>query len=252
MSATSHRRSQEQRRLQQEQLRVQQAEVERRQRQRRLLGIVAIALVALVVGGGVALQAWRTARAPSAVRAVPIIATSLTPVTVQSGKPIVLGNTSAPVKIQLYEDFHCSHCREFGEKFGPTLTAQQSSGVLAIEFYPMSFIDQGSTAAANAMACAAESGFGQSYYPGLFANAALDWRDSQLLDLAKKVSTSVPGVFNTCVTTKAHAAWVDSINATAAGNGVKQTPTMFVEGTSVDIAKLTTASLTSMIQAARK
>ena len=44
------------------------------------------------------------------------------------------------------------------------LTAAQQSGQVRVELYPMAFIDEGSAAAANAMACAAEAGFGPSYY----------------------------------------------------------------------------------------
>ena len=79
----------------------------------------------------------------------------------------------------------------------------------------MSFIDEGSAAAANAMACAAEAGFGQNYYLGLFANHTLQWSDEQLIDLAGKVGGNVAEAFRTCVSTKQHAGWVESINAAA-------------------------------------
>jgi len=209
-----------------------------------VLAIVALALVVLVVGGGIGLQLWRTGRAPSAG---PTTASSFAPVTITSGKPIVLGEAGAPVKLQLYEDFHCPHCAEFEQEFGPTITAEQDAGRLAVELYPMSFIDPGSTAAANAMACAAQSGFGQAYYLGLFANHTLQWSDDQLVSLAGQVSTTVPDAFKTCVTSRAQQAWVDSINAAAASAGVAQTPTMLLNGSPVDIATLTPESLKSMI-----
>ena len=149
--------------------------------------------------------------------------------------------------ITLYEDFHCPHCGQFEEQFGPTITQAQESGAARVELYPMSFIDEGSVTAANAMACAAEAGFGQAYYLGLFANQNLQWSDPQLIELASKVGGSPSETFKTCVNRRAHADWVTSINAAADTNGVQQTPTMLINGKEVDIATLTPDSLKAMI-----
>jgi protein-disulfide isomerase len=227
--------------------RLQREQEAQRKRERRILGLVALAVVLLIVGVGIGVQQWRSGRTPSAL---PSTAGSLAPVTIADGKPIVLGQAGAPVKVQLYEDFHCPHCADFEEELGPTLTAEQQSGRVAVELYPMSFIDEGSATAANAMACAAEAGFGQAYYLGLFANHTLEWSDSQLVDLAGKVSSQVPASFGSCVTTKAHSGWVDSINAAAQANGVTSTPTMFINGAPVDVGTLTPESLKGMIDEA--
>jgi protein-disulfide isomerase len=230
-----------------ERAKLQQEQAARRARERRVLGIVALALVLVVVGGIVGVQFWRTGRTPSAV---PSTSSTLAPVTITDGKPIVLGSASALHRMRLYEDFHCTHCAEFEEEFGPIITEAQDAGRVAVELYPMSFIDAGSTSAANAMACAAESGFGQTYYLGLFANSSLDWQDDQLIALADQVSTTVPAGFSTCVTTKAHQAWVDSIDAAAGQAGVTATPSMFLDGAPVDIAALTPETLKTMINQA--
>jgi protein-disulfide isomerase len=209
--------------------------------------IAVIGFFLLMVGGGIGLQAWRTQRAPSAV---PSPAVTTAPITVTDGMPLVLGSADAPVKITLYEDFHCPHCAEFEDAFGNTLTEAQQSGKARIELYPMSFIDEGSAAAANAMACAAEAGFGQNYYLGLFANHTLQWSDEQLIDLAGKVGGDVTEAFRTCVSSKQHAGWVESINAAADKNGVQGTPTMFLNGNPVDLQTLTPDSLKAMIDQA--
>jgi len=216
-------------------------------RQQRILIIAVVAFFLLVVGGGIGLQAWRTQRAPSAVSSP---AATTAPITVTDGMPLVLGSPDAPVKITLYEDFHCPHCGEFEEQFGETLTAAQQAGKARIELYPMSFIDEGSATAANAMACAAEAGFGQNYYLGLFANHTLQWSDQQLIDLAGKLGGDVTEAFRTCVSTNQHAGWVESINAAAAKNGVQGTPTMFLNGNPVDLETLTPDSLKAMIDQA--
>jgi protein-disulfide isomerase len=226
----------------------QQAELlAKQQRERRIFLVVSIAVVLLLIGGGIGFQAWRTHRAP-VVDSTP--SATAEPIQVSAGRPLLLGPDSAPVKITLYEDFHCPHCAAFEEEFGPTITAAQDKGTAAIELYPMAFIDAGSYAAANAMACAAEAGFGQAYYLGLFANNTLTWNDDQLIALAGKVTAAPGSAFGTCVTTDAHKDWVDSINATADANKVTETPTMFLDSQPVDIATLTPETLQSMIDKA--
>jgi protein-disulfide isomerase len=218
-----------------------------RKRDQRILIAVIVGFVLVVVAGGIGFQAWRTTRSPSAA---PSTAVSASPATISNGRPIVLGSSQAPATITLYEDFHCPHCAEFEEQFGPVIQQAQDSGAARVELYPMSFIDEGSVTAANAMACAAEAGFGQAYYLGLFANHTLQWSDPQLIDLATKVGGSATEAFKTCVTRKAQADWVSSINATADQNGVTQTPTMLINGKPVDIANLTPDALKAMITSA--
>ena len=228
-----------------ERARVEAEQADARRRDQRILLSVVVAFVVLVVAGGIVFQAWRTHRSPSAA---PSATASASPVTITNGRPIPLGSPDAPVTITLYEDFHCPHCADFEEQFGPTITQAQESGAARVELYPMAFIDEGSVTAANAMACAAEAGFGQAYYLGLFANHTLQWSDPQLIDLATKVVGSPPTeAFQTCVKRRAHADWVTSINAAADRGGVSQTPTMLINGSEVQIESQTPESLKTMI-----
>jgi protein-disulfide isomerase len=235
-----------------EQARLAAEQAAARRRERRILVAVLVGFVLVLVGGGLALQAWRAGRAPTAVPIATATAAD-TPMMITEGRPLVLGDPGAPVTVTLYEDFHCPHCADFETDFGSTLTAAQQAGQVKIELYPMSFIDRGSTSAANAMACAAQAGFGQSYYLGLFANHTLSWSDDQLVDLAGTVGAADGGTFASCVRTRANGAWVGSINATADRNGVTATPTMFLDSQPVTIAGLTPDTLRAKIaDAARK
>lgn len=210
----------------------------------------ALALVVLLVGGGVGLQAWRTNRAPS-VEVAPPVATA-SPVTVRSGQPLVFGPADAPVTLRLYEDFHCPHCADFEEEFGPVIADAQAAGQARLALYPMAFIDAGSAAAANAMACAAESGFGPGYYAGLFANASLSWSNEQLLELAEQVNGGVSEQFRSCVTSRRHAGWVESINAVARAEGVTGTPALYLNDQLVHLADLTPDELRARVAEAAR
>jgi protein-disulfide isomerase len=215
-----------------------------RRRERRVLLAVLAGIVAVVVAGGIGLQAWRTGRAPAAV---PVQSPSAAAVSVATGRPVVLGDPSAPEVVTLYLDFHCPHCAEFDEEYAAVLDQARQSGRARIEVYPMAFIDDGSAAASNAFGCAAEAGFGPGYYAGLFANRNLAWNDDQLVALAGAVGADASGPFKQCVINRTHAGWVDSVNAVAAQRGVTSTPTLFLNGARVDIAELTPDRLAAMI-----
>ncbi|WP_152363550.1 DsbA family protein [Microlunatus speluncae] len=224
-----------------------QRQQQQRRRDRRILIIAAAVVLLLVVGGGVGYQVWQVNRAPGAV---PERAEALAPQPVAAGKPVRIGTPDAPRTLTAYVDFHCPGCAGFEDDYGPALFDAAARGAVAIDVYPMSFHDAGSTAAANAFGCATEAGFGRAYYRGLFANRDLDWSDSQLTALAAAVTNEVPPTFAGCVGSRAEAGWVDSINAAAEAAGVQQTPTVFLDGDPVDLTGTTPDMLIAMIEKA--
>ena len=215
-----------------------------RRRERWILVAVLVGLVAVVVGGGIGFQAWRTGRGPDLVA---VAEPSSPPVSLTTGQPVTYGAADAPKVVTVFADFHCPHCAEFDEAYGPVLDAARRAGRIRLEIYPMAFIDAGSIAAANAFGCAAEAGFAPGYYAGLFGNPVLRWSDAQLLALPAAVGATATPAFESCVTGRAHAGWVDSINAAAEQRGVSATPTVLVDGAVVDVSKLTPDDLAGMI-----
>lgn len=222
-----------------------------RAKERRRLVVIAVVVVLAVVGGGVAVQAFRANRAPSASPAGDTA--NFPPVTIAAGEPIRLGRAGAPVTLSLWEDFHCPHCADFEEEMGPMIAEAQRIGSVMVELYPVSFIDDGSASAANAMACAAEAGFGPAYYTGLFANHTLRWSHDQLLDLAEQVTENPPAPsFTSCVTGGKHQDWAQSMNDQMLPNNIAGTPTMFIDGERVDITGLTPVTLKALISGAQE
>jgi protein-disulfide isomerase len=216
-----------------------------RRRERWILLVVLVGVVVLAVGSGIGVQAWRTGRAPAPSAST--IEPSAPPVTLADGQPITFGPASATRTVTLFVDFHCPHCAEFEESYGPVLDQARQAGRIRLEIYPMSFIDEGSAAAANAFGCAAQSGFGPPYFDGLFANPTLRWNDEQLLALPAAVGATATPTFGSCVTGRANAGWVESVNAAAAERGVNSTPTLLVDGTAVDLTELTPDDLAAKI-----
>lgn len=226
----------------------QQQELAARRKKERTILIAAVLALVLLVGGGIGVQYWRTNRAPSAD--TPPESVEFAPVTVEEEKPVVLGAAGAPVTLTVFADFHCPHCVEFEEMFGETISAEQRAGRVALEVYPMAFIDEGSLNAANAFACAGEAGFGQPYHDGLFANASLGWSSEQLIDLADQLDVDAGQEFETCVSGMEHQSWVESMDAAAEAQGVTGTPSVFLDGESVSLDGLSPEDLKAQIDAA--
>jgi protein-disulfide isomerase len=217
-------------------------------RPRLVLGILLTAVVLIVIAAVAVIAHQRSHADPEPPAAQP----SFAPVSLTNGQPIRLGQDDAPVTLTLFEDFNCPHCADFEKNLGPTITDLQRSGRVKVELYPMSFVTKRSPALANAMACAATEGFGQSYWIGLFSNNGLSWSDDQLIRLGTLVGKPSPD-FAGCVRSDAHRAWVDSITSAASAKNVTETPTVFINGVRQPADKVsgwTAADLKSAIGAA--
>lgn len=222
----------------------QRAQQARRRRERRIVIGVALGLALALVVGGIVWFVVQGQTGRAAGPGAPIVEVQQTP---ESGRPIRFGGTAAPKVVEVFVDFHCPHCVEFEERFGPTIQEAESKGLVKVEVYPLSFIDTGSVSAANAFACSAVAGFPRAYFNGLFANATRQWSDQQLLALVGQVGRASTPEFEQCVTGKQQQAWVDSINAAGDSRGIKGTPTILVSGQQLAINTLTEAQLRSQL-----
>lgn len=130
-----------------------QAQVERRRAQVRneqlfVGGSVAV-LVALICVVGMAVQSQRATAG---------VSTTAAHATVQDG--VVWGSTSAPVTVDLYEDFKCTECQNFQQSSAAQLKDLVYAGKLQIKYHPIAYIDAGpdgfSSRASNAALCASD------------------------------------------------------------------------------------------------
>jgi protein-disulfide isomerase len=207
------------------------AEANARRKKRRTLGIIVLAVVVLVAAAGIGIGYATNFGKPKAQTAS---GDGWGPVKITNGKPIELGDPNAPVTLTLYEDFRCPHCANFENSLGDTITSLQKSGKVKVGLYVLTIIDnedgqQGSLRSGNAMACAAEEGFGEAYYNALYDNYGKAWTNEQLVDLAKQVGDPSAG-FESCVTGLKHQDWLNSAAQAANQNGVTGTPTVFING----------------------
>lgn len=205
-------------------------EVARRaERRRRLRTTVVIVLLALTVGAGIAIQAARSASDRPAVD--PDGRTA-------DGFGVPLGSESAPVTVEVYEDFLCPACGLFEAAAGPYLQTQAAEGQIRVVYRPIAILDgysttRYSTRALNAAACAADAGVFHQLHPLLFEfqppEGGAGLSDSRLQALGKEAG-AVDGSFGDCVRDLRYERWAQRATEAASKAGVVRTPTVLVNG----------------------
>jgi protein-disulfide isomerase len=210
--------------------RARQEEARRRARQRRYV-VTAVAVVLLLVAGVAGWYVYQAQRPAPSGGTLPAAADT-TGVRVGSG----------PVTVDIYLDFMCPHCRQFEGDAAATLDKLARDGKATIVYHPVAFLDRASstkysTRAAAASACAADTGHFTDYVRALYDNqpseGSAGLTDQRLIDLAGKAGIAT-GPFGDCVRAGTHKAWVDGVTEQATKANINATPTVLVNGKSVD------------------
>ena len=175
---------------------------------------------------------------------------------------IPIGDSSAPVKLTVYEDFRCSACGSFESNYQSAYKALVKAGKLELLVHPVDLIDNvdggsGSLAAGNAAACAQNAGKFEDYHDVLYANQPSESddsfsSDSTLISYAKQVSGLDTAAFESCVKSGKYDGWIkqnyrdlEQID----GNSTA-TPTLLANGSKLTLT--TPAAFTSQLTALAK
>jgi protein-disulfide isomerase len=209
--------------------------------------IVASALVLLVAaprnagqqgfGNGVpAIQASGMDHVSSGAIVAPTVTT---PATIPSSGR-TLGNASAPVTVDIYEDFQCPTCEAFTITSEPQIVANYVwTGKVKLVYHDFLVIDSGpggtteSLDAANAALCASDQGQFWPYHDWLFGNQ--HWENSgeftkdRLKTIAQGVGIKDLAKFTSCVDDGSHNADIKSAQ-TQIPTAFQGTPTLIVNG----------------------
>ncbi|WNM34491.1 thioredoxin domain-containing protein [Streptomyces sp. Li-HN-5-11] len=175
---------------------------------------------------------------------------------------IPVGKEGARSTLTVWEDFRCPACRGFEAAFRPTIHQLTGSGRLRVEYHLVRLIDgnlggSGSLRAANAAACAQDAGKFAAYHDVLYDNQPEETSDSysdnaRLIKLAGKVSGLDTPAFQKCVKNGTHDSWVDKSHQAFKAGNFSGTPTLTLNGKSLNLTQLTPAKLKQMVEAADK
>lgn len=216
-----------------------------------ILAIVAV-VVAVVIGSTSTQQA-----ATSGGSAVPQGAAGMgAGIVANSGAKLVSG---APT-LDVYEDFQCPYCGAFEKAMGSTVRQMGASGQVRLVYHILTFLDanlgnDSSTRAANAATCAADQKVFAAYHAAVFAGQpereGAGYTDAQLRSFAQQAGLSGDrlAAWQSCYDARRHNQYVVSVQEQSGRDGVTGTPTLKLDGTTLDVSTLTPASLAEAVKA---
>jgi len=148
----------------------------------------------------------------------------------RTGKGATLGAADAPVVLQDFSDFYCSHCRDFALDRAPELVKDYvDKGLLRIEFkhFPLRPSSYGAHIAAE---CAAGQDKFWEYHDLLFKNQqGSELSNTQLKKFAVDAGLDT-ATFDACLDQKQGKAQVDADAGEGTAKQINSTPTMFING----------------------
>jgi protein-disulfide isomerase len=227
------------------------AQAAAQRRRRTVVGAVVAAVVLVVALVAVVLvQTHRTSTD----------ATAAAPPGTTDGYALAVGSADAPVTVDVYEDFQCPVCAQLEATSGATFASLVDAGTVQLRYHGMAFLDRASTTeystrALNAAAVVAESGTDayRAFHDLLFAHQPAEGSagltDDQLIDYAGQAGATGAAV-ESGIRDLRYGDWVAAATEQASKDGVTGTPTVLVDGRTLDSAELTPEGITAAVQAA--
>lgn len=175
---------------------------------------------------------------------------------------LILGDTNAPAKIEVFEDFQCPACKQFTETIEPRVLAELvETGKAYYVFHNYPFLDKNSPAkesygAANASLCANEQAKFWEYHDVLFANwngeNEGNFNPERLISFSTVLDLDEDD-FAACVNEGRYADEVQASFDLGASMGVTGTPTVFVNGGQISPGFIPTfEEIAAAVEAAQK
>lgn len=156
--------------------------------------------------------------------------------------------------LTIWQDPQCPHCAKFEEIYGPVLDEMRANKLINIEYRMVSFLDGvmpksnlSSHRAVNAIGCALdqETTLAVKLHKLLYANQPAEegtgWTDDQLFDLADQAGFTTDtsrAEFSTCLKAQPYINWSTKVTDTFQQAGLQGTPTLQLDGKTIDFAKL--------------
>ncbi len=227
-------------------------ERERAERRRRgvWVGLMVVAVLALVVGIGYAVQSSRDTSG----------ATARPPAGAVGDYGVPHGETDAPVTVTVFEDFMCPFCGDFEAASGAVLDDLVASGEVRVDYRALAFLDRlsngtdYSTRAMSALGVVLDRAGPEvaiTFHDLLFENQPEEnsdgLSDDELVQLAVEAGADEAAVRGP-IEERAFEQWVANATDAASKAGVAQTPTVQVDGETLDYA--TIDDLTAAVRSA--
>jgi protein-disulfide isomerase len=204
------------------------AQAQAAQRRKIMIRLSIVAVVALLVAGGIAITVINSQ--PEAEAKAPVGADA------QEGLGIAFNADITPV-VNVWEDFQCPACATFEAATGDYLASLAREGRAKVVYHVLSFLGPESVTAANASACAADEGKFLEFHKLLYANQPSEnsgeWNDKKMIEYGAEVGATSE-TFKQCVNDRTYRGWVNNISSDGSRRNVNATPTVWVNGKDID------------------
>ena len=164
------------------------------------------------------------------------------PITRPNVNGLTMGDSKAPIVLEVYSDFQCPFCKKFTAEIEPGIVKDfVATGRVYYKYIPYRVIGPESDAAASAAYCAGDQNKFWEYHDILFANQTGeevgDFSDKRLLAYAEKIGLDTAR-FNTCYTSNKYINQLQLDMNSGKQAKVDGTPSIYVNHTKVDPDKL--------------
>jgi protein-disulfide isomerase len=206
---------------------------QRKERMRNLSVIGAVVLAVLIIGGVLFFVQSKNDTTGQAAKDVPSNLTGT--------YNVVIGKSSAPTTIKLYEDLQCPICRAFEAATGKQTQAAIDAGKVKVDYHMVAFLDRSSTTNYSSRALNAAMSVLSTAGPDAFmkfrtiafdnqpAEGSAGEPDSTLIDWAVQAGADRSKV-TPLINGNVYHQWVINATDQMSKDGVTGTPTVYING----------------------
>jgi protein-disulfide isomerase len=210
-------------------------EQKRKERMRNLLVVGSVVVAVLIIAGVLFFVQSKNDTTGKAVTA------SGTPQNLSGSYNVVIGKSSAPTTIKLYEDLQCPICQQFEQAAGQQVQAAIADGKVKVDYHMVAFLDRSSSteyssrALNAAMAVLSTAGpdaflkFHTLAYQNQPAEGSAGVPDSTLIDWAVQAGADKADV-TPLIDDNTYHQWVVNATDQMSKDDVTGTPTVFING----------------------
>jgi protein-disulfide isomerase len=187
--------------------------------------------------------------------------TLVTPAGASAAGALVLGQTTAPVRLEVFLDYMCPFCGRFEHANAADVERLVADGTVRLELHPLSFLDRTSsgtrysTRAANAVVTVYDRAPDRvlALHRALFAHqpeeGGTGLTSDQIADLAR--DAGVPADVVTLFDQEIFQPWIARSTEAAFAGGITGTPTVRINGERFDGDLYTAGALAAAIDSAK-
>jgi protein-disulfide isomerase len=142
---------------------------------------------------------------------------------------LAIGNSQAPVTVELYLDYNCPHCKDFEDDARKYFQEKVNDKQIKLIYHPIARISPYSVLASSASGCAQDAGKFEQFSTELFKRQGdHNFDDKTLKKIGDRIGLDSKK-FTQCVEDRHYLNWALGLNQEANKRKIQGTPTAYVD-----------------------